>query len=93
MQTAVALGIKKLIVEGDFQKVIKCLEGNMEECPTEIRICTEDCRKLYLDFDILKFKHIRKNKNTTAHAIAKKGIEGGILSLWTSNSPEWLSYY
>lgn len=46
LQTAIALGIKKLEVEGDSMKVISALKENLEECDCEIRLCVADCKSI-----------------------------------------------
>lgn len=44
IQTCIAIGAKRVIVEGDSKNVIEALKEPLEESPTEIRSCIAECK-------------------------------------------------
>lgn len=92
LRTAQALRITKLVVEEDSVEVINALKGALEECPREIKLCIEDCKRLFLSFSMLTFKHVSRLGNKAAYAIARNGFDGPNALIWTPlNPPIWLS--
>lgn len=44
IHTAISMGVKKLVVEGDAKIVINAMKEPLEECPNEIRNCIHECK-------------------------------------------------
>lgn len=63
LQTAITMGVKKLIVEGDSKIVIDAMKEPLEECQTDIRNCISDCKGQFKYFDIIIMQHVCRNKN------------------------------
>lgn len=82
-----ALGIRKLIIEGDSKEVINSLKGTLEEYPLEIRLCNDDCKNSLSSFEFLEIKHVEIEGNKVAHALARHGITCPSLIDWTGNIP------
>lgn len=71
-------------------EVINALMRDMEECPSEIRICILDSEVLFENFDVVLIQHAGRNKNNEAHVLAKHGASCLSGINWTRNYSPWL---
>lgn len=76
IRIANALGVKKIIIEGDSLVIIQALQEPLEECLKEIKICIADCKNLLPNFDSIVFNHASRLKNKLADKLAKEGSQG-----------------
>lgn len=91
LRTTSTLGIKHLILEGDSMEVINLMEGALEECPQEIKVCIEDYQVLFPNLLNLNIKHVRREGKKVAHKIAKVGINNPNLKIERMPiPPTWL---
>lgn len=73
LQTTLALGVARLIIEGQLLIVIQVLQEALEECPIEIRNNIANCKNLFSTFQSIVFKHGSRLKNRIANRLAKDG--------------------
>lgn len=63
---------------------------DMEDCPSEIRLCILDCKSSLENFNVIRFQHVRRNKNNATHVLAKPGASCQNGVNWTGVYLPWL---
>ena len=71
LRAAVALGMKKIIAEGDNLTIINALNGSWR-VPWNIRDTIEDIREELMKFDYYKISHCYREGNKAANFLASK---------------------
>lgn len=84
-----ALGIKKVIIEGDSFIIIQSLPEALEDYPREIKICITNCKHLLSCFQSIVFNHVNWFKNKIADKLAKDRCQG-LANGWNVIPPHWL---
>ncbi len=69
MRSAVELGIKYLLIEGDSQLVIFQTEGKWKIKNDSLKILNKEVRDLLTHFDFVAIRHIYRDKNLHADRI------------------------
>lgn len=80
----------KLELATDLNLNLIALQGKLEECSSEIRLCIEDCKTYFPLFDVIEFHHIRKIEKKAAHTLARHGVNYQEVINWTGKLPPWL---
>lgn len=75
LEKTIELGIKNVAIEGDSQLVIKQLKGEYQVKSPNIKPLFKKIKELEKNFDEITYKHIYRNLNGEADALANKAID------------------
>ena len=74
-------GISRLIVRGDALLVIKQLLGLWQVKKESLKTWFYGIKKLARDFDAIQFKHVPREKNHLADALASENLQTYVMGL------------
>ena len=83
------LCIFKLVVEGDFLRVVQALKAK-ERCNTLYENIIEDVCSQSLSLQFCQFQHVRRDENTLAHALARRAVSSANFDVWVEELPSEL---
>ncbi|KAI8530844.1 hypothetical protein RHMOL_Rhmol11G0090600 [Rhododendron molle] len=86
---AVLLGLDQLVMEGDSQQLVRCIQGEIT-CPTEVEVVVEDVRRSRNLVRECEVVFVRRSANGVADALAKDGLRDPGVRTWEARPPDWL---
>jgi ribonuclease HI len=72
LTVALSLGVRQLLVKGDFQLVVKQVQGECSCNKPQLAAYLIHVRKLEKDFDILELQHVPREDNSAADALSTR---------------------
>jgi ribonuclease HI len=75
LRKATELGLRKLQIEGDSMLVVEQLKGNWAVNHEGLKPLFAEVKKLLANFDFVAIRHVYRNKNTVADALANKAMD------------------
>ena len=75
IKSAIELGVKELLIEGDSQLIILPTEGKWKVNNDNLKILNKEARDLLTQFDFVAIRHIYRDKNEYADSITNNVLK------------------
>lgn len=75
LQCAQSLGIKKLLVEGDSELIVKQLHGIYQVKAEGLQVLNSACKKIIDSFEFFRVSHIPRAENKRADELANQAMD------------------
>ena len=74
MQAAIQLGIRKLVIRGDSQLVIRQMLGEYKVKSPGLLALYQQAKTMELNFESVTYQHIYRDQNARADALSNEGL-------------------
>ena len=77
LQSALAMGAKRIHIESDSELMVKQLNGLYRVCDEKLKRLYRRALALLQQFDSYRLTHVRRERNRIADKLANQGVERG----------------